>query len=80
MNFEEYAYTIAPHWVCPIEYDDRTGLEDDECRALDAFLDSLPGSGHWSWGEDELLAQDEISGLYAGCITGLYMVPAGGAA
>ena len=80
MTFDRYEYTIGAHFVVALEYDDRTGLDDGECKALDAFLDALPGPGHWSWGDDESFALDDVSGLYGQCVRADYMVPAGGAA
>jgi hypothetical protein len=68
MTFETYSYRIAECFVCAIEYDDRSDLLPVEERALSRFLDSLPGSGHWVWGDEPCFSRDEVTGLLADCV------------
>lgn len=42
MKFTEYEYTIPAHMLCAIEYGDTSGLSDEDEKALDKFLESLP--------------------------------------
>lgn len=73
MKFTAYEYTIAAHWVCPLEYADYSDMTDQEADILAAFLLSLPGPGHWDWPDDSPeFAMDEISGLYAECYRATY--------
>jgi hypothetical protein len=75
IHFERYEYRIASHFVCAIEYGDLTGLDDDEEQALAAFLDTLPGSGHWEWGDAASFARDDVVGLWGDCVGAVYLVP-----
>lgn len=59
--------TVAEHWVCPIEYGDMTGLEDDEEAELGAWLAEFKGCT-FEWGERTEFAKDEVSGLMAACV------------
>jgi hypothetical protein len=74
MTFETYHYSIGAHWICAIEYGDMTGLDDAECTALDAFLATLPGPGHWSCAEGQELDIDAVSGMLADCVPADYMM------
>ena len=71
-----YNYTIADHWLSPLINGDYTGLEDDEVKTLDAFLNNLPKHYHYKtlmhgiWdvvSEEGHFARDEISDLHANC-------------
>jgi hypothetical protein len=73
MNY--YTYTIAQHWVCAIENDDYSGLEDNEIEELKSFLDTLPNNTMgWDWSEEGSFARDEISGLMAQCFVGTLFI------
>jgi hypothetical protein len=68
-RFQEWEYNIASHYVTAIEYGDYSGLSDDDCRRLDAFMRDLPeGSKTWSYSEESNFTKDEVSGLMADCI------------
>ena len=73
MNFKKHHFKIAAHWVVAIEYDDVDHLSPEEERVLDRFLKSLPGVGHWSWGDDIEICRDEIGGKLAECVRGTYL-------
>ena len=71
-----YDYKLAEHWICPLIYGDCSGLEDEEEKQLNDFLDSLPKHyyfkapmhHHWDVQEEECeFTEDEISGLMANC-------------
>lgn len=72
--FTPYEYTISRHWVCPIVYGDLDGLDDNEIRQLQDFIDDLPGPGHWAdWPDSAHFARDEITGLMADCVDAIYL-------
>ena len=75
MTFETYHYRIAECFVCAIEYDDRSGLLPAEERALSRFLDSLPESGHWVWGDEPSFTRDDVTGLLGQCLDATLYVP-----
>lgn len=77
MKFETFTATIAEHWVCPIEYADHSGLDDDEIADLDSWLCEWP-SACFEYGEDTFFDKDEISGLMAICVTVKIHVPVRG--
>jgi hypothetical protein len=61
-------YTL-PQWaVYPIEYgtDGYATLSDEEIQLLEDFLDQLPGTGHFSWGEENEFARDNDLDRFAG--------------
>lgn len=56
IEFETYEYKIPVWAICALEYGDFTGLDDNDEKAVNEFIESLPrdrnGSiGHFSWGE-----------------------------
>ena len=78
MLIEYDRYSIASHWVCPIEYGDYSGLKDSEIKDLEEFLESLPrGPLHWSWSDNQEFAKDEITGLMEDCLEGALFVHSG---
>jgi hypothetical protein len=70
-KFDYYEYSVCSHWLSAIINCDFTGLEDDEHQQLNEWLQKNEQRGsHWDCDEDSLqFAIDEISGLYADCIT-----------
>lgn len=60
-------FTVAEHWVCPIEYGDYTDLEDYEVKALEEWLSDYPGCV-FIWGESSEYARDAITDLMAQCV------------
>lgn len=71
MKLDYFTYDIAEHWVCAIENEDYTALDDDEITLLEEFLDNLPRNAlGWDWGEETSFDYDEISGLKAQCVQG----------
>ena len=62
-------YTIGEHWLVAIVNDDHSGLTDTECRQLDGFLERLPCAGAWDFDDGMGFTRDEISGLYADCVS-----------
>lgn len=70
-----YDYTIGAQYVCALEYGDLTGLDDNEIHALEDFMSDLPASnGHWSWGDDESFARDDVMGYWGQCVKAEYVV------
>jgi hypothetical protein len=48
-KFEQIEYTI-PEWaLCALINGDDSGLSDQDCADLDAFLSTVPGKGHWGY-------------------------------
>lgn len=66
--FQVQKYMIGQHFVCPLEYGDMTGINDSEESELDQFVAALPGTGHWSWGEQAEFAKCEVSGQMGACV------------
>lgn len=80
MIFDEYGYLIGT-WALPaIENDDRSGLDDIDEAVLNDFTATLPPGGHWVWGESEVFAWDDVSGIPGQCVRAVYMVPVRAAA
>lgn len=72
MLIEYDRYSIATHWVIAIEYGDYSGLEDDEIKTLEEFLEGLPrGYQAWQWSDDNQFSRDAVSGLMADCVEGV---------
>ena len=64
MKFTEYEYVIPAHMLCAIEYGDTSGLSDDDEKALDEFVESLPkGNRVFSYGTiSEFTASNDVLG------------------
>lgn len=75
MCITAYTYRIAECFACAIEYGDHSGLLPVEERALSRFLNSLPGSGHWVWGDEACFTRDDVTGLLAPCLDATLYVP-----
>ena len=76
MTFDQYSYTIGSHYVCALEYGDMNGLDDNETQAVKDFMSDLPSAhGHWSWGDDEEFAIDDVMGYWGQCVRADFMVP-----
>ena len=74
--FIEYdTFSISPHWITAIEYNDTSGLSDEEETMLNNWLDNLPeGYKSWQYSDDTCFAKDDISKLMADCVEAtLYM-------
>lgn len=54
-------------FVCPIEYNDMTGLEDKEESQLNDWLENYPNC-IFEYGESSDFAKCEITGLMSDCI------------
>ena len=79
MTFDQYDYNIADHWLPALVNADFSGLEAGELEELEAFSKSLPGSGHWDFADDYPdFRIDDVSGLFANCVSAVYLVPVGG--
>src|SRR6185503_12475563 len=53
MKFEQYEYTIGPHFLSALINGDTSGLSDVEEKELDEWLESLGHSdGHWATTDD----------------------------
>ena len=71
MKLDHYEYCICPHWVSAIINDDYTGLDDDEEKTLREWLAANEQrASHWNIDDDEpFFAIDEVSDVYADCVT-----------
>lgn len=56
--------TIAEYFICAIEYGDMSGLDDEEERAINDWLEYYP-SCMFEYGESVEFAKCEIIGLMA---------------
>ena len=59
--------TILECFVCAIEYNDMTGLDDEEESQLDEWLADYPGC-IFEYEESEEFARCEITGLMGNCV------------
>lgn len=77
MQFDTYTYTIAAHFLPALINGDETGLDDAESAQLAAFIDALPGHGHWSYDSDysDNFARCDITGLHSTTVDCEYLVP-----
>lgn len=41
-RWEKYEYIIPKHLICYLEYGDMSGLSDEDIKAADRFVDTLP--------------------------------------
>ena len=58
MKFDTYEYRIPTWAICPLEYGDYSGLDDDDIAAIEKFVETLPRDskgccGHYSWGDTD---------------------------
>jgi hypothetical protein len=60
--------TILECFVCAIEYNDMTGLDDEEENRLNDWLENYPGC-IFEYGERDEFAKCKITGLMADCVT-----------
>jgi len=45
---------VMPVWtICPLLYDEKSGLQNAEIKALDKFLEQIPKNGVWEFNDDE---------------------------
>ena len=73
-NFEEYDFVIPTWAICYLEYGDGSGLEDEDIKKVDEFLDQLNQIGidndyqgyHFAWPETDedsyFAARNDING------------------
>jgi len=59
--------TISECFVCAIEYDDYSGLTDEEEYKLDDWLKNYPYC-IFEYGDSEEFAKCEITGLMGSCV------------
>jgi hypothetical protein len=60
---------ICEYYICAIEYDDYSGLSDDEEKAIGKWIESLPQSVTFEHGESSEVTTCAISGLKAQCLS-----------
>ena len=76
MKFDSMEYTIGSHLASALVNADYSGLDDNEARDLDAWLEENEFRGnHWDIGETHEFARCEISGLMGECITATQYYP-----
>ena len=73
-------YTIGSHFAGALINGDYSGLEDDEERALDAWLDAhQERGGHWDIvGDNTEFARCEVTDFMGDCVTVRQYYPARG--
>ena len=59
--------TILDYFVCAIEYNDMTGLDDEEEILINAWVENYP-SCMFEYGESIEFAKCDITGLMGNCI------------
>jgi hypothetical protein len=60
--------TISEWFICAIEYNDMTGLDDEEESQLNEWLDNYPCC-MFDYGDSSEFAKCEITGLMSDCVT-----------
>ena len=60
--------TISECFICAIEYNDMTGLDDKEENQVNDWLADYPNC-IFEYGENEEFARCEITGLIGNCVT-----------
>ena len=80
MKFDNMDYTIGSHFAGALINGDYSGLEDDEERALDAWLDAhQERGGHWDIvGDNTEFARCEVTDFMGDCVTVRQYYPARG--
>ena len=69
MKMDTFEYTVAEHWLSAIINGDYTGLNDNEERDLNAWLEiNQESRAYWDTNGYISFGHDEISGLMAGCV------------
>lgn len=63
-----YEAEVAEHYICALEYDDETGLSDEESEQLANWLTSLPEGSFLVIGEEAGFCRCEVSGMMADCV------------
>lgn len=58
---------IAEHFVCAIEYNDMSGLDDKEESQINDWLADYPGC-MFEYGDSNEFAKCEITGLMGNCV------------
>mgnify|MGYP001431460585 CR=1 FL=1 len=78
MNFEVHEFTLGAWWAPAIVNGDYSGLNDDEEKQLNDWLNYIHdsyGDGHWDGFYDSWFGLDEISGLRGNVCEAQYLVP-----
>jgi hypothetical protein len=60
--------TISEWFICAIEYNDMTGLNDEEESQLNEWIENYPYCT-FEYGERDEFAKCKITGLIADCVT-----------
>ena len=59
--------TITEHFICAIEYNDMSGLDDDDESLVCAWIDNYPCC-MFEYGDSSEFAKCEITGLMGNCV------------
>jgi hypothetical protein len=77
MKFDSMEYTIGSHFASALVNGDYSGLDDNEARDLDSWLEENQfRGGFWDIGETHEFTRCEISKLMGECITAIQHYPA----
>ena len=77
LGIEFYEFNIAEDYLSAIFYDDTTGLEENDEKLLNQWINSLSlPTGHWSVNnnEESSFSRCEVTGLMADCVSLLWVV------
>ena len=69
MKFDHIEHTIASYFASALIDGDVTGLEDEEENDFNEWFDSVGAHSHFDISEDTFFDIDEVTGLYANCVT-----------
>lgn len=69
MIIEYDVFNVCSAYVTAIEYSDYSGLDDNDEKLVNDWLDNLPdGYKYFQWSEESYFCKDSISGLMADCL------------
>jgi hypothetical protein len=76
-NIDYYEYSIAGHFITALEYNDLTGLNNQDLKDFESFIERLPlNINHFEYLDldNTNFKKCEICNLYANCITALGII------
>lgn len=75
-NIDYYKFTMAKHFICALEYNDLTGLNDSDINDFEVFTNELNDGDygeitHFDYKDTENsnFTKDIVSSLMADCVT-----------
>ena len=67
MKYKQKEFRISQAYVCAIEYGDMSGLEEDEIKLINDFVEEQ-GDGTYEYGEEVYFTRCEINKMMSDCV------------